>query len=158
MEDEHKLRRDLAFYKLSDEKFFRALLSPLKRGLEDQLSTWHEFNQVQWEELVTDPRKVISWIAQTSGQNLTDGDIENIWKEIGFKNLTGAHKHNFRKGFVGDEYKTLTNEHIEIMSEMGFDTIFEQLGYEKPEFNPKTYTDFQEIVSKSLKSKSPMIH
>ena len=154
-EDEHKLRRDLAFYKLSDEKFFRALLSPLKRGLEDQLSTWHEFNQVQWEELVTDPRKVISWIAQTSGQNLTDGHIENIWKEIGFKNLTGAHKHNFRKGFVGDEYKTLTNEHIEIMSEMGFDTIFEQLGYEKPEFNPKTYTDFQEIVSKSLKSKSP---
>jgi len=156
VETDAEIRTKLATYKLSDEKFFRALLNPLMRGYRDQIENWDSFIQVEWEKLVTSPREEIAKIANSADIVLTDEQLEMIWSAIGFRNLTGAHKHNYRKGFVGDEYNTLTNEHIEIMTELGFDEIFEKLGYEKLSFKMSEYNEFQKSISNALEKGQPI--
>lgn len=152
--DQETVRINLASYKLTDIKFFDALLQPLKRGLLDQIDTFDSFYNVYWEEMVTDPQLTIKKVAIENGIKISDEQINNIWEQIGFRNLTGDHKHNYRPGkaYVGDERESLINEHIEIMKSNGFDDICKFFGYsELKYFNENDYTVFQQKTSKALK-------
>lgn len=153
---ESKIREELAIYKLSDLKFFNALLKPLKKGIIDQIEQNDNFFQIFWENLVTEPQKEIQNIIEHCGFDKHEIDVEDIWRNIGFRNLTGAHKHNYRTGkaYVGDELESLTIEHIEIMKLNGFEELCAELGYELPSINPRSYNDFQEKVSAAIKGGS----
>lgn len=155
---DEEIRTNLAYYKLSDEKFFRALLRPLKNGLKEQIKTRKDFHQVSWENMVTQPYQEITKLSKISKLNFDETIISEIWKEIGFRNLTGSHKHNYRvgKAYIGDEFESLTNENLEIMREEGFEEICGTLNYKFPTIKAKSYNDFQKRVSKALKTGIPL--
>ncbi|MBO45004.1 MAG: hypothetical protein CMM28_14900 [Rhodospirillaceae bacterium] len=149
-----KTRKNLAYYKLTDLNFFDALLRPLKSSLKE-LEDFHEyFRIIAWEDIVTNPKETIFKLASDLKLPLSNTQCSAIWENIGFRNLTGAHKHNYRvgKAYVGDERESLTNEHIDIMKEQGFDDLAEFFGYGTLEYIPRSeYTEFQKKVETYLK-------
>lgn len=157
-QDPEKLRIDLAYYKLSDVKFFEALAEPLKKGLLDQIKTQDSYSQVKWESLISTPELEINRIINCLGLNLDENFANQIWQKIGFKNLTGFHRHNYREGkaYIGDELESLCGEHVEILVGMGFAEICDQIGYKLPKLNPRHYNDFQKNVSKSIQTGKPL--
>jgi hypothetical protein len=151
--DVEKARIELAHYKLTDIKFFDALLRPLKKGLEELRAVHDQYEIVAWEDMVTAPKETILKLTRDLDLPVTEDQCNEIWESIGFRNLTGAHKHNYRvgKAYVGDERESLTNEHIDIMKDMGFDELSEFFGYGKLEHFPTSdYTDFQKKVHTCL--------
>lgn len=148
--DSESLRYELASYKLSSHKFFDALLRPLKSGLEDLLSVKDKYHIVSWEDVITQPEATISRLGHLLGLELKTNVARTIWKRISYRNLTGAHRHNYRvgKAFVGDEKDSLVNEHIELLKQSGVDDLAVEFGYPKLDFfDPSKYSPFQERVS-----------
>lgn len=153
-----EIRQSLALYKLSDMKFFNALLGPLKKGLQDQVKHKNDYFQIYWENLVTTPAAEISRIVGNAKLSQKDVNVGKIWEKIGFRNLTGAHLHNYRvgKAYVGDELESLTVEHIEIMKATGIDDLASEFGYALPKIETKNYSKFQRAVSDAIQSGKPI--
>jgi len=153
-DDIEKIRVDLAYYKLTDLNFFNSLLDPLIRSYEDLMECYDYYYVVSWEDMVTAPIETIGMIANDFLLPINKYQCSKIWKSIGFRNLTGSHKHNYRvgKAYVGDELESITNEHIEIMKSRGVDEICDFFGYPKLKFiDENKYTDFQRKCSSALK-------
>jgi len=148
------IRRDLAYYKLTDLNFFDSLLSPMIRSYQDLIECYDDYYVVPWEEIITTPVETIRKIANDFSLPVKESDCNAIWQSIGFRNLTGAHKHNYRvgKAYIGDELESITNEHIEIMKSRGVDKICKFFGYSELSYMDESkYTNFQRKCSAVLK-------
>lgn len=151
--NEEKVRLDLATYKLTDLKFFQALLDPLKRSLTDMAETQEHFRIVKWEDIITDGGRMVQALAHDAGAPLGPGEAAQIWQILKNRNLTAAHRHNYRRGkaFVGDEFETVTNRHIEILKSQGFDEFYTAFGYPPLTYmDERRYTPFQAKVARCL--------
>lgn len=149
-QDNDSLRQKLAMYKLSNLEFFEGLIRPLKSYLEEFLEHQHQFDAVmKWEDLIEDPVKTIVTVAKAFAISIDDEYAGEIWEKLAYKNLTGAHKHNFRKGHgrANSWLYSLTSSHIECMQDNGLEPFCEALGYGKfPELSSKNYNSFQKTL------------
>ena len=70
-----------------------------------------------------------------------------------FKNQTMHHRHNFRKGIIGDWKNHMVNEHLEIIKAHGIEDHMQALGYGKIQYqDKKNYTPFQLKVEQLINS------
>lgn len=152
-EEEEFIRTELAISKLSDLRFFEALLRPMKASFEELVKYKDRVCLFRWEDMIINP---IQSIIDVSGQlNLVtdESTAEKIWDKIGNRNLTNAHKHNYRQfgTKIDGHLRTLTNHHIKLLDSYGFAKISKILGVGGPEcINESEYTDFQMRLSASL--------
>jgi hypothetical protein len=151
-QDDHALRERLAIYKLTDLDFFAGLISFLRKQLEEVLADLPQFHVMRWEELIDRPEATITNVAAAAGLEVSPGFAAEVWRRIGHKNLTGAHRHNFRRGGarIGDWQRFLVNEHLELIrAEMG--DVCAALGYPvSPALDPAGYTPFQQRVAGAI--------
>ena len=129
--DEEKIRRELALYKLSDRRFFEAMVRFYVSYLREFLSVRHRYAVMQWEDLIVSPVETIRAVAEAAGTPVSGDHAGQIWAQIGHRNLTGDHRHNYRAGAgaVGDWRHWLTNHHLDWMRGLGLEAISEALGY-----------------------------
>lgn len=149
-----ELRKNLAASKLSNLVFFDAMVKPMKENFLELINLKSKFNIYKWEEIISDPIKQILDISTKLKIDINKNTAGKIWDKLKFRNLTQAHKHNYREGkaYVGDEFESLTNDHIEILKQNDFDRIHKELGYEKLKYiNESKYTDFQLKMSSFIK-------
>lgn len=154
--DNDLLRQHLALYKLTDLNFFLGLLRPLKAYLEEFYTCIKDYTVMRWEDLIQDPQGTIKRLAESIGAPIDEQFACEIWDRIGCANLTGSHGHNYRvgQGKVGGWRQWLTNRHLEIMREEGFETLCQALGYGPlSTLDPKQYTPFQAKVDRMLVQK-----
>lgn len=144
------LRQGLALYKLSDLNFFEGLIAPLKSYLEEFSRCRDQFSYVMhWEDLIDHPVETILAVAEGAGIPVDEEFAQEIWQEMAYRNLTGAHKHNFRvgHGLVGGWLSSLTNLHIDCMRDNGLESYCQELGYGSlPRLNKSEYNAFQKKV------------
>lgn len=153
-EDNDSLRQKLALYKLSDLKFFDALLGPYKAYLAEFNRCANQYVLMRWEDLIERPLHTIVAIAESLGYDLTDQQAAKLWARLDHVNLTGAHKHNFRLGHgIAQGWKSwITNTHLQIMRDHGFDELAEQYGYGPIEpLDESAYSPFQKELAGYLK-------
>lgn len=152
--DNDELRQHLALYKLTDLDFFEGLIKSLKNYLEEFLECQTGYIVMRWEDLITEPVQTIRKIGDAISIPVDTAFATMIWQRIGHTNLTGAHKHNYRRGHgkVGGWRATLTNEHLSLMRTHGIELLCEALGYGKlKELDEADYTPFQQKVSGYLR-------
>ncbi len=155
-EDTELIRKDIAASKLSDENFFMAMVDPMKKSFEELIKYQNKFNIFKWEKIILEPYKSIEKILSILKIKLSTKEINDIWEILKFRNLTQAHKHNYRvgKAYVGDELESITNEHIEILKSHDFDKIHDNLGYKTLEYlDENNYNEFQKNISRAFKQK-----
>lgn len=141
------IRESLALYKLTDLNFVEGLVIPLVAYLKSFLEVHGKYNVVRWEDLITEPGRVIHTVAHQAGLEVSIASAREIWSEMKNKNQTTYHLHNFRKGIIGDWRTHLVNEHLEILQDQGFDDFLQVLGYDKIEYLAEdSYTSFQRIA------------
>jgi hypothetical protein len=76
-----------------------------------------------------------------------------MWEAMKFKNQTTHHRHNFRKGVIGDWKSHLLNEHLDIIKSHGIDELMQMLGYGRIEYlDRKQYTPFQKRVESFVRA------
>ncbi len=145
-QDDDLVRQRLALYKLSDLNFFEALLGPFRDYLESFSACAERYHLMRWEDLILTPATTIREIANAMGVRLQENEAVEIWRRLGHVNLTGAHKHNYRRGHgvVGGWRRWLTNTHLDMMRDYGLDAFAQQYGYGSIErLDDTTYTPFQ---------------
>jgi len=148
--DENELREQMALYKQTDIDMFKGLVKWLKGYLDEFIEVKEYFNIIKWEDMIDNSAKTIQKIATIRGFTLSLDEAQNIWDGISYRNTIEFHKFNFRKGggVVGEWKKRLTNHHLKILKDEGFDKYLEIFDYEEIEFfDEKDYTSFQKIVS-----------
>jgi len=153
-ESEDYIRQRHGLYKLTDLEFFRGLVRFLKGYLDEYLSHHGRYTVMRWEELLTEPAKTITRLADALQIECSNREAHAIWKPLDHINLLRFHKHNFRKGkgIVGDWKNSLVNEHAEIFREYGFDQYMDALGYPPvPTLDPRSYTPYQKLVATYLR-------
>jgi hypothetical protein len=109
---------------------------------------------MKWEELITEPVRVICWIAKKLGLDCSEKDAEDLWAPLDHVNLLCYHKHNYRRGrgIVGDWKNSLVQEHIEVFRQHGFEKYLQALGYPPlPTLDPRHYTPYQRLVARYLR-------
>lgn len=154
-DNETEIREEIAINKLSDLTQIDGLLEFQLSYFKNLISVQCSFQQVHWEDLIDNPISTIKMIAKYLKLTIPDTVINNIWSSLDHKNTFINHKHNFRenKGVVGDWKSCLTNEHIKLLKDKGFDKIAIKLGYPAFEyFNEEKYNNFQKEVSNNIKS------
>ncbi|WP_419735185.1 hypothetical protein [Pseudomonas sp. COR18] len=145
-QDNDELRQRIALYKLSDLNFFEALAGPLQaylRVFEDYASAYHI---MRWEDLIQAPVPTILGLAEAQGVFLDAQQAAEIWQRIDHVNLTGAHRHNLRRGqgIVGGWRNWLTNTHLDILRDHGLERMGQRYGYGVFEaLDESAYTPFQ---------------
>jgi len=152
--DNDDIRQQLALYKYTDLRFFEGLFSFLATYLDEFLAARERYILMRWEDLILTPEATINRLADEAGIALPVGYARSIWAKLDHVNLTQAHKHNYRvgKGIVGDWKNWITNDHLAILKEQGFDDYCDALGYGKIEFlDESAYTPFQKRVSEHLR-------
>ena len=152
--DNDKLRQHLALYKLTDLDFFKGLISPLKNYMEEYISCENEYISMKWEDLIQKPVETIIELSRSASTEIDEELANTIWDDIKYKNLTAAHKHNYRVGHgkVNGWCNSLVNEHLEIMREEGLEEISITLGYKPNTFiNKSSYTNNQKKISDYIK-------
>ena len=105
-----------------------------------------KFHIHKWENIINNPLNEILKISKNLNIDIDKSEAIEIWEKLKFRNLTQSHKHNYRKNkaYVGDEFESLTNDHIEILKQNDFDYIHAHLGYKKLEYIDKSkYTNFE---------------
>jgi len=153
-EDNDELRNNLALYKLTDLDFFEGLIRPLKDYFIEFLSCRNDYKIMKWENLITNPCNTIKDIANGLELSIDDQIASSIWTNMQYKNLTGSHKHNYRKGHaeVSGWKLSLTNEHLDILKEEGMEEICRELGYGDIQFlDESRYTNYQKQTSNYIK-------
>jgi hypothetical protein len=152
-DDNDELRQRMALYKLTDMNFFEALLGPFKSYLVEFSKCDSEYYITRWEDLIDKPIETITKVSRCLNIELSLKQVQDIWSKLGHVNLTGAHKHNFRKGhgIVGGWKNWITNHHLSLLREYGFEPFFERWGYGPIEdLNHEDYSPFQKKVSKAI--------
>lgn len=154
-QDDDRLRQDLAEYKLTDMVFFEGLAVFLKAYFDEFLAVRGRFRHVmRWEDLIAQPVPTIQAIGRAAYVELTDAEAMRIWRKLDHLNLTGSHKHNFRKGKgqVGDWRNSLVNEHLELICAAGLDHVAMELGYGSLTFMDKDeYTPYQQKIADHIR-------
>lgn len=153
-EDDDFLRQRLALYKLSDLKFFEALLPPYKAYLEEFVEYEQDYHLMRWEDLITNPLKTIQSIAASLGLDCSIDQARAIWSKLDHVNLTGAHKHNLRRGYgvVNGWKRWITNTHLDILRDHGLESVSRRYGYgDFPNIDENFYTPFQKKLNDLLR-------
>jgi Sulfotransferase domain len=107
------------------------------------------YHVMRWEDLIERPTDTICSIAAHVGLAIEPEHAAELWRRIDHVNLTGAHKHNYRrgKGIVGDWKNWMTNRHLEIVRDQGLEKAMLAFGYGPIEpLNEAEYTPFQQRV------------
>ena len=153
-DDNDILRQRLALYKLSDLKFFDALLPTFKAYYEEFAGCEDHFHIMRWEDLINHPVPTIQAIAAELGSPVDEGRAQAIWAKLDHVNLTGAHKHNLRKGHgISEGWKSwISNTHLDLLRDAGIEACGLHYGYPPfPTLDETTYTPFQQILADHLK-------
>jgi len=151
--DQSATRRDLALYKFTDMTFFAGVARHYLGYLKTYLEFRESYHEMRWENFVTRPTETIRQLAAHAGIDIDDETAANMWSHMSNRNLTGAHLHNYRPGAGRpDDWKdTITNVHLSVLRDMGFDPILKSLGYDAiPTLDASVYTEFQKKVSQML--------
>lgn len=154
-QDNDTIRQDLALYKFTDLEFFRGLARFLIGYFDEFMEVRDRYIVMRWEDLIDQPIRTILGLARQSGVSMTEDYAAGIWRKLDHVNLTQAHKHNYRVGHgVVEGWKNwITNHHISIVKEHGFDRHALALGYGEIEFlDESKYTPFQKAVSACIES------
>jgi len=147
------LRDQLAMYKLTDPNFLEGLIAPLKDYLEKFNRVREQYAVMRWEDLITNPQETIVSIGERAGIKTSQTSAAKIWGEMKNRNQTAHHRHNFRKGIIGDWKNHFVNQHLEIIRRHGFDHFMEDLGYGRIQYlDKKAYTPFQKKVEAYLEA------
>jgi hypothetical protein len=150
-EDPNIIRDNLALYKLTDLNFIEGLITPLKDYLTAFIPVKNRYSVMRWEDLITEPGKTIFAISKSAGLTISEESAKHLWDRMKFKNQTAHHRHNFRKGIIGDWKNHLVNEHLEILKGQGFDEPLEVFGYKPIEYLKKSeYTPYQKTVAEYI--------
>ncbi|MEW5775149.1 MAG: hypothetical protein AB1916_16650 [Thermodesulfobacteriota bacterium] len=152
--DNDDLRKDLALYKLTNLDFFRGLVTPMKAYLEEYLDCRDRFaGTMRWEDLLTHPVRTILQVAEWAGIDCDADFAGHIWDGLAYRNLTGAHRHNFRQGQAKTDgwRKALVNAHLDILRQEGIDRLCLELGYGPiADITAAEHTPFQTSVQRLL--------
>lgn len=153
-DDNDLIRQRLAEYKLTDRRFFASLVGHLRREMEDYLPHRGRYVEMAWEDLIRTPAATVARLGEAVGTPLSEADAAAIWRDLAYRNLTGAHRHNFRPGHgrVGGWKETLVNDHLEIACEGGLAPVARALGWDPAErLDPASYTPFQQRIAAALR-------
>lgn len=145
-EDTPDLRQRLALYKFSDLEFFSGIVRYCRAWFDTFLPAQDAYTVMRWEDLIREPVKTICKLADALDLPVDADHAGQIWASIGHRNLTESHGHNYRPGGgrVGDWKNWLTNTHLDIMRQHGFNEIMSHFGYEPIRELPRhSRTDFQ---------------
>lgn len=147
------LRQQLGAYKLTNVDFFAGLVDFAR-------SYWSEFAAVadrydhvmRWEDIIERPVQTIIELGAACDVTVTQRWAEQIWAEMGHRNLTVHHKHNYRQGAgkVGGWKRWLTNQHLEMIAASGIMEPLSRYGYEIEWLDAAEYTPFQARVAQAL--------
>jgi len=153
--DNDEIRQELALYKFTDLDFFEGLVKFLAGYFEEFMEVNDRYILMRWEDLISDPVRTISRLAEESGVSISRRFAEDIWRKLDHVNLTQAHQHNFRvgHGIVGGWKNWITNHHLEMVRSYGFERHMIKLGYGAIELlDESRYTPFQKKVSEYIDS------
>ena len=152
-EDSDTIREKLGLYKYTDLNFIEGLINPLLDYLKVFVKVKEQYYVMRWEDLITDGGKTIYTISKQAGLPVSESVACKKWDEMKFRNQTMHHRHNFRKGVIGDWKNYMINEHLDIIKAHGIEDYMEDLGYGKIQYlKPKDYSPFQHKVEKYVKS------
>lgn len=149
-QDNDLLRQCLALYKLSDLQFFEALLPPFKAYLEEFAAHEQDYYLMRWEDMIDRPVDTVLGIAQALRCELSAEQAKAVWAKLDHVNLTGAHKHNLRRGHgISEGWKDwITNTHLDILRDHGLESYARRYGYgDFPRLDENRYTPFQQTLS-----------
>lgn len=152
-QDDHELREKLAIFKFTQPDFFTGLVTFLARYYQEFLEHRDRYVVMRWEDLIQRPEETIAGLADRAGIPLPAAEPARIWAALDHKNLTGAHKHNFRKGagVIGDWQRWMVPWHLDVMREHGLFEITRELGYDEPIAPAEAdFTPFQRKVADAL--------
>lgn len=152
-QDDDLMRQRLASYKLSDLNFFEALLGPFAAYLKAFSDCAERYYVMRWEDLISSPVATIVDVARAVGVPLRSEQAAQIWRRLDHVNLTGAHRHNYRRGhgIVGGWRRWLTNTHLDMMRDYGLDTFAQRFGYGSiGSLDETAYTPFQRKLTDAI--------
>ena len=154
-QDNDTIRQDLALYKFTDLDFFEGLVKFLAGYFKEFMAVRDRYILMRWEDLISRPVPSILRLARESGILMSEEYASGIWRKLDHVNLTQAHKHNYRvgHGIVGGWKNWITNHHLQIIKDYGFEEHMIDLGYGKIEFlDESRYTPFQKKVSACIEA------
>jgi hypothetical protein len=149
-DDNDELRQNLALFKFTNLDFFSGIVRHYKNYFDDFLPVARRYHVMRWEDLIERPAETIGNIAAHAGLPVEPAHAVQIWERLGHVNLTGEHKHNYRrgKGIVGDWRRWMTNRHLEIIRDCGLESAMRAFGYGGIErLDEVAYTPFQQRVA-----------
>lgn len=149
-DDNDELRQNLALFKFTNLDFFSGIVRHYKSYFDEFLAVADRYHVMRWEDLIEQPAETICKIAAYAGLPIEREHAMQVWQRIDHVNLTGAHKHNYRrgKGIVGDWKNWMTNRHLEIIREHGLEKTMLAFGYGPIEpLDEAHYTPFQQRVA-----------
>jgi Sulfotransferase domain len=152
-DDNDEMRQRLALFKFTNLDFFAGIARHYKGYFEEFIEVADRFTIMRWEDLIRRPADTVAAIAKAAGLPVGLDHAAQIWQRIDHVNLTGAHKHNYRrgKGIVGDWRNWITNRHLEVIRDHGFERVMERFGYGRIEpLDEARYTPFQRQVTALL--------
>ena len=152
-EDSDAIREKLGLYKLTDLNFIEGLINSFLDYLEAFVKVKDRYFIMKWEDLITDGGKTILYVAERANFSVSKATAKKMWNDMKYKDQTANHRHNFRKGIIGDWKNHLVNEHIEIIKEHDLEDYMEAFGYGKIQFQDRNdYTPFQQKVEKYIRT------
>jgi hypothetical protein len=154
-ENETAIREKVAINKLSDMGVMEGLIDFQLAYFNNLLSVQDSYQKIYWENIIEQPIQSILTISKLLAINISEQVAMSIWASMDHKNTFINHKHNFRenKGIVGEWKMCLTNEHIQLLKNKGFDQIAIKLGYPAYKyFDENKYNNFQKQISDNIKS------
>lgn len=153
-DDNDELRQRLALYKFTNLDFFEGLVKFYAKYFEQFMAVRESYIVMRWEDLIDRPVPTIVGLGRAADLPVSEDHAAEIWRRLDHVNLTGNHKHNYRrgKGKVGDWKNWITNRHLEIIRSHGFDPHMEALGYGPiANLEEDKYTPFQKRVDEMLR-------
>jgi hypothetical protein len=152
-EDSNAIREKLGLYKYTDLNFIEGLINPLLDYLKAFVKVQDQYFVMRWEDLITDGAITIHAISRQAGLPITESAAGKLWNKMKFKNQTMHHRHNFRKGIIGDWKNHMVNEHLETIKAHGIEQHMQALGYGKIQYQDrKKYSPFQLKVEQYIQS------
>lgn len=157
--DEHQIRRELALNKLTNPEFISGLIVFLKNYLDEFIPAIGQYDYLmRWEDLIQQPVAEIQRIAQATGEPISAEYAARIWSEIDHRNLTRYHRHSFRRGLLNDWQFNITNTHLKLFEDAGFNTYLERFGYDPiTYFNEHDYTPDQMLIEEHIRRGQPYV-